>query len=81
MEYLTWAALSTDRAQKALDQGGKLWRLPVPFGNGMAVYRHGLSTAEGGQYVVSERIVSRLKIPGAAPAPARERRSGGAPGL
>ncbi|MDH0342111.1 hypothetical protein [Chromobacterium haemolyticum] len=61
--YYDWKSISAERAQRVLDQGGTLFKLPTTFGNGMAVFSHGLKTKRGACYVVSDRILRGLNLP------------------
>jgi hypothetical protein len=63
MDYYRWKPISVDAAQRALDRGGKIWKLPYSFGNGQAGIKHGLQTARGTCYVVSDRTLQSLDIP------------------
>lgn len=61
--YYEWKSIDTDKAQRALDKGGKLFDLPTSFGNGAAVYRHGIQTKRGTCYLVSDWVKKGLKLP------------------
>lgn len=66
MHYYDWKPLDATRAQRALDNGANIWRLPIQFGNGTARYSHALETKRGACYVISDRIFAALKISGSA---------------
>lgn len=61
--YYDWKSVSAERAQRILEKGGRLFKLPTAFGNGMAVFSHGLETKSGACYVVSDRILRGLNRP------------------
>lgn len=61
--YYDWKPISAERAQRAIDQGAKLFKLPTAFGNFMAVFSHGLETKRGACYLVSDRILRGLNLP------------------
>lgn len=66
MLYYDWKSIDSARAQRALDAGGRIWPLPICFGNGMARFTHGLQTPRGTNYVVSAQVFSALQVPAGA---------------
>jgi hypothetical protein len=66
MEYYDWKSIGYEQAQRALDKGGVLWLLPIPFGNGVASFTYGLRTKRGTGYVISKRTFAALTIPAGA---------------
>lgn len=66
MLYYDWKPIGADPAQRALDKGGKIWKLQVQFGNGMARFSYGLETKRGACYVVSDRVFAALAVPAGA---------------
>jgi hypothetical protein len=63
MEFYNWKPISAVSAQRALDRGGKIRKLPYSFGNGQAVFEHALQTARGTCHLVSNRTLQSLDIP------------------
>lgn len=63
MLYYDWKHIGAEPAQRALNKGAAIWKLPIPFGNGMAKFSYGLQTKRGTCYVVSEYIFTALTVP------------------
>jgi hypothetical protein len=63
--YYDWKPIGAEQAQRALDRGGVLFKLPTSFGNGMARFSYALETKRGACYVVSDRTLDALRQPGA----------------
>lgn len=61
--YTEWKSVGAERAQNAIDRGGRVFKLPIAFGNGCAVYTHGIQTARGACYVLSRQVMRGLSIP------------------
>jgi len=78
MDYYDWKAIDTANAVRAVEQGATVWELPISFGNGQAVFTHGLQTRRGTCYVVSGWVMraveqaqrALLAAPGLPPATA-----------
>lgn len=66
MLYYDWTPIGAGQAQRALDNGASIWKLPIQFGNGMARYVCGLQTKRGACYIVSDRTFAALTVPEAA---------------
>ena len=61
--YSNWSKMDSKRAFNALNRGGRLFRLAYSIGNGAAVYSHGLETAKGKCYLVSDASLRGLQTP------------------
>lgn len=86
MLYYDWKSIGVEPAQRALNKGASIWKLPIPFGNGMAKFSYGLQTKRGSCFVISEHIFAALSVPetawpaDAAPAVMANHRSPFGPG-
>lgn len=61
MDYYDWKAIDTAGAVRAVEQGATVWKLPIFFGNGQAVFTHGLRTHCSTCYVVSAFVMRAVE--------------------
>lgn len=55
-----WKPIDATRAVRSVKAGATVWKLFTPFYSGGATYAHGLKTARGTCYVVSNWVMSSV---------------------
>ena len=76
MHYYKWKPIGAEQAQRALNNGGSIWKLPMQFGNGAAQFSYALETKRGACYVISNRVFSILSVPETAWAYSKQQATG-----
>lgn len=56
-----WKPIDATRAVRSVKAGATVWKLFTPFYSGGATYAHGLKTARGTCYVVSNWVMSSVE--------------------
>lgn len=56
-----WKPIDATRAVRSVKAGATVWKLLTPFYSGGATYAHGLKTARGTCYVVSNWVMSSVE--------------------
>lgn len=65
MDYYDWKSIDAGRAQRAIDNGARVFPLPIAFYQGGASYTHGLETKRGTCYRISKLVMAGIKLPAA----------------
>lgn len=61
-KFDAWPAICADRAQQAIGRGAEVFRLPASISSDDATFHHGLQTARGACYVISDAVFPALGI-------------------